>query len=199
MTPDSFIEIDGLKIRYREVNKGLEPAVLLLHGMAFSVDTWVDLGTLDFLAKERIHAIALDLPGFGKSEGKRLNRGKAAIFLKEFLSKIGIEKPIIAGPSMGGGVALRYAIEFNNVSGLVLIAPAGLNDEYIVENLSKIRAPTLIFWGTKDRVFPIKMSSILTEKLVEAKMVICEEARHPCYLDKPDLFHDELLKFIKQV
>jgi pimeloyl-ACP methyl ester carboxylesterase len=67
--PDSFVDSDGVRIRYLMRGKG--PAVLLLHG--FSVDaesSWVAPGILDSLAT-RYTVIALDQRGHGASEKPR--------------------------------------------------------------------------------------------------------------------------------
>ena len=41
--------------------------VILLHGMKFQAATWEELGTLERLSEEGFRAIAVDMPGFGKS------------------------------------------------------------------------------------------------------------------------------------
>lgn len=54
------------KIFYREScpkNGTAKADVLLLHGMRFSSETWLNLGTLDRLSAWDFRAIAIDLPG----------------------------------------------------------------------------------------------------------------------------------------
>ncbi len=199
MVEDSYIEIENVNVRFKAFKEGEDPPIVLLHGMAFNADTWDKLGTLDFIKEIGFKFYAIDLPGFGKSTGKRLNRDKASDFLRKFMLNMGIVEPVLVGPSMGGGVALTYAIKYNALKGLILIAPAGLNDPFIVQNIEKINSPCLIFWGDKDRVFPVTQGYKLREKLKNSKLVICPGARHPCYLDKPKLFHSELKKFLQEI
>uniref|UniRef100_A0A672ZX95 Putative protein-lysine deacylase ABHD14B n=1 Tax=Sphaeramia orbicularis TaxID=375764 RepID=A0A672ZX95_9TELE len=62
-------------------------SVLLLHGIRFSSENWLNIGTLETLAKAGCRAVAIDLPG--ESEGSELHHLKlcccsppAALFLK---------------------------------------------------------------------------------------------------------------------
>ena len=101
---------------------------------------------------------------------------------------------------MGGGIALAFSIKYvDYVAGLVLVAPAGLNDNIILDNLKELKILVLLFWGERDRVFPLKMSSALTNQLPHVNLVICPKARHPCYLDTPELFHKQLLDFLNSL
>jgi pimeloyl-ACP methyl ester carboxylesterase len=52
-----------------------------------------------------------------------------ALNTRALLGSIGVEKPIIMGHSMGGMLAMRYAVSFpGETSGLVLVNPIGLED-----------------------------------------------------------------------
>ncbi|KAK6318881.1 hypothetical protein J4Q44_G00100920 [Coregonus suidteri] len=43
-------------------------SVLLLHGIRFSSENWLNIGTLETLAKAGCRAVAIDLPSFGQSK-----------------------------------------------------------------------------------------------------------------------------------
>jgi pimeloyl-ACP methyl ester carboxylesterase len=58
------VEIDGLKIFYREAGPTNAPTLLMLHGFPSSSRMWEPL--LPLLA-EKYHLIAPDYPGFGNS------------------------------------------------------------------------------------------------------------------------------------
>jgi len=66
---NEYINVNGLKIAYREINKGKseKPLVMLVH-LAATMDNW-DPKFIDLVA-EKHHIILLDLPGVGGSEGK---------------------------------------------------------------------------------------------------------------------------------
>src|ERR1700761_7814511 len=58
------VEIDGLKIFYREAGPANAPTVLLLHGFPSSSRMW---GPVLPLLADKYHLIAPDYPGFGNS------------------------------------------------------------------------------------------------------------------------------------
>ncbi len=64
-TRHRFVDVDGLKIFYREAGADTSPALLLLHGFPTSSHMFRDL--IPALADD-YHVVAPDLPGFGFSE-----------------------------------------------------------------------------------------------------------------------------------
>ena len=57
------------------------------------------LGTLHRLGKEGFHVIAIDLPGFGFSEGIQLDIRESALFMKELIVLFKLQKIILVSPS----------------------------------------------------------------------------------------------------
>lgn len=100
--------------------------MILLHGfMAWSY-TWRH--NLPVLA-EHSRVLALDLRGFGLSE-RNPQRGHSlcdqADLLLRFLDRLGIDQAVLCGNSMGGEIALRFALRYpNRVRALVLAAASG--------------------------------------------------------------------------
>jgi pimeloyl-ACP methyl ester carboxylesterase len=64
-TRHRFVDVDGLKIFYREAGADTSPALLLLHGFPTSSHMFRDL--IPALADD-YHVVAPDLPGFGFSD-----------------------------------------------------------------------------------------------------------------------------------
>ena len=64
-TRHRFVEVDGLKIFYRDAGADTSPALLLLHGFPTSSHMFRDL--IPVLADD-YHVVAPDLPGFGFSD-----------------------------------------------------------------------------------------------------------------------------------
>jgi pimeloyl-ACP methyl ester carboxylesterase len=77
--------------------------VFLLHRASFSSQTWRELGTLTLLGNQGYRAVALDLPGFGKSQSIHTNPSR---FLLTFMQQLKLTPPVIVSPSMSG----RYSL-----------------------------------------------------------------------------------------
>jgi len=65
------IDVEGVKIFYREAGDPNAPAILLLHGLPSSSHMFRDLIRL---LSDRYHVIAPDYPGFGFSDAPPLAR-----------------------------------------------------------------------------------------------------------------------------
>jgi pimeloyl-ACP methyl ester carboxylesterase len=102
-----------------------EPLVLL-HGLGASRLVWKP--QIQALARER-DVIALDMPGFGRSPvlpPERVPHPAAlAETISEHLAELGIERPHVAGNSLGGWVALEMA-KRDRAASACLLSPAGL-------------------------------------------------------------------------
>jgi pimeloyl-ACP methyl ester carboxylesterase len=78
--------VDGTELFFQEIEGvGMAAAtVLLLHGAAFTSQTWVELKTLIALGDAGFRVVALDLPGYGKSARHSSHLDKEQ-FLKSFM------------------------------------------------------------------------------------------------------------------
>jgi len=183
------------KLHYLEAGDPAGLDVLLLHGARFDSETWRGLSTLDLLAKAGFHVIALDLPGYGRSEVSPLD---PEVFLAEAMPALGLESAVIVSPSMSGQYSFPLLIRSpEKVAGFVPIAPAG-SDRYL-RLLKRVKVPTLVVWGEKDEIIPMEKSDALVAVLEDAKRVILKGAGHPCYVDSPEEFHRELLSFLESL
>lgn len=104
-----------------EVKK--ERSVLFIHGAGSTGKRWFK--QLEALG-DNYFAIAIDLPGHLPSEGSCCDQ----VFLyrewiKEFVDAMGLVNPILAGHSMGGAIAMDYALKYpDETVGLILVATA---------------------------------------------------------------------------
>lgn len=188
---EKTIDLDGCSIHALECGDRKGQTVLLLHGMNFQAQTWLELGTMAALADLGLHVLAVDMPGFGKSEANALAPGEV---LTRLFPKENLSRAVLIGPSMGGRIALEFAIAHpEKISGLVLIGAVGV--EEIRTGLSRITVPVLVVWGGEDQVSPLANSDILLEECANAKREIYPQAPHPCYLKQPDRWHASLKAF----
>ncbi|HEY4277897.1 MAG TPA: alpha/beta fold hydrolase [Conexibacter sp.] len=90
--------------------RGSGPPLVLIHGIGARRGAWDPVVKL--LADTR-ETIAIDLPGFGESPP--LPAGEAATIaafidaVEQFFADAGLDRPHVAGNSMGGGIALELA------------------------------------------------------------------------------------------
>jgi pimeloyl-ACP methyl ester carboxylesterase len=115
----------GRRVHVIEAGEG--PPVLFLHASTTSSLSLLPL----FEHLEGVRAIAADRPGFGLSEPvhvpRKRFRGAAVEFIDEVVDELGLEKPTLAGQSMGGTWALWYALARpQRVGRLVLVGSAPL-------------------------------------------------------------------------
>ena len=118
---------DGARAHYRGRGATNAPALLLLHGSNASFLTWEPWSKK---LSGQFHVIAVDLPGHGLTgavpNGDYSQQGMVK-FVAEFADKVGLKAFALAGNSMGGGVAARFAEEHpDRVTHLILVDAGGL-------------------------------------------------------------------------
>ncbi|MEL1263606.1 alpha/beta hydrolase [Pseudoxanthomonas putridarboris] len=104
--------------------------VVLLHGKNFCAATWES--AIAALTGAGYRVIAPDQVGFCKSskpQRYQYSFGQLAANTRALLETLGIERAAIVGHSMGGMLAARYALQYPDATGqLVLVNPIGLED-----------------------------------------------------------------------
>jgi pimeloyl-ACP methyl ester carboxylesterase len=121
------LELYGHRVSYRTAGSG--PALLLLHGIANSSETWERVAPL---LSERFTLIAPDLMGHGQSETPRgdYSLGAHASAARDIATALGHERMTILGHSLGGGIAMQFAYQFpERVERMVLVSSGGLGRE----------------------------------------------------------------------
>lgn len=132
--PGSFIDIDGRRIHYVQAGQG-DP-IVLIHG--WNGSTFSMRYAIPELA-QRHRVIAIDLLGYGFSDrppdGDYSIAGLGTIIAR-VLDALGIERATVLGHSMGGAIAMWFAIHYpERVERLVLVDSATVSEMFRARNV----------------------------------------------------------------
>jgi 4,5:9,10-diseco-3-hydroxy-5,9,17-trioxoandrosta-1(10),2-diene-4-oate hydrolase len=159
--------------------RGDAEAVVLLHGGGPGASSWSNFGrNMPVLAK-RFRVLMMDLPGYGRS-APRPATGHfftvAADALAGLLEQLGIDKVHLIGNSLGGGAALRFALNYPaRVGRLVLMGPGGLTLNVFapdptegVRRLMEFGAPPGPSW---DKMAAFLRTMVFDQRLVTDELI----------------------------
>jgi pimeloyl-ACP methyl ester carboxylesterase len=106
-TQSGFAEVNGTRLYYEAAGSGQPLA--LIHGFSLDTRMWDD----QFEAfAERYWVVRYDARGFGKSALARGERYMHAADLKALLEHLEIAQAAVVGLSMGGGIAIDFALTY---------------------------------------------------------------------------------------
>jgi len=129
---EGFVSVGDARIYYEEMGKGMP--LVMVHGGLLDRHMWDDQFST-FAETNRV--IRYDARGHG------LSKAPSGTFshhedLKRLLDEIKVEKAVIMGLSMGGYVAVDFALAYpNRVRALILVAPGLTGYEFESEPLKK--------------------------------------------------------------
>jgi abhydrolase domain-containing protein 14 len=187
--------LEGGSLHWVEAGPDSGLPVVLLHGGQYDATVWQDMGTLSRLAAAGYRTLAVDLPGFGRSDSVFQPSEEV---LPAVLGTLGVANPVVVAPSMAGLFALPYAIERRDgLSGLVVIAPSGIRT--FADQLRRIRTPTLIIWGENDPRVPMALAEEMQRLIRRSELQVVPDAGHAPYVERPDLFHQMLINFLRSL
>lgn len=122
---------DDLRLHYHETGTEHEETVLLVHGGGPGSSAWSNFKHNIPEFGKYFHTVAPDQPGFGLSDKPTehpqyfVHSSSALVAL---LDQLGIERAHLVGNSLGGGAAVRLALDYPDRAGkLVLMGPGGLS------------------------------------------------------------------------
>ncbi|MGO9417876.1 alpha/beta fold hydrolase [Roseiarcus sp.] len=119
-----FVLVGGIDTYYERRGSG-SPLILIPAGGSHT-STW----RFNIDALSRSHEVwTFDLPGSGYSDKPATfpyTHRSYAEFVRDFMTTMGIPKSVVAGQSLGGTVALEFALDFpERTAGLVIIDAGG--------------------------------------------------------------------------
>jgi 3-oxoadipate enol-lactonase len=126
----------GLSLHYYDLNSGGAPIVILLHGLGATGDSWQL--QLPALLESGYRILAPDMRGFGKSsypEGPNSPRIMAED-VANFLNRLEVTSVYVVGISMGGTIALQFALEH----------PSMVDSLLLVNTFARLRPRKISYW-----------------------------------------------------
>ena len=179
---------NGQRIHYLESGGG-DP-VVFIHGSGPGASGYSNFkGNYPWLAERGLRTIVPDLPGYGLSSKPDDVEYVLEFFvttLAGFLDALGVGRCVLIGNSLGGAIAIQYALERPQaVSKLILMGPGGLEDRAVYFQMEGIQKMMTDFAaGVLDAQGMRRLLSILvydprhiTDELVAERVPVC--ARQP--------------------
>ncbi|MCM2321833.1 MAG: alpha/beta hydrolase [Oligoflexia bacterium] len=142
------------------VDQGQGEAVVLLHG----IPTWGYLWAQSILPLSRSFRVLVpDLLGYGYSDkSDRFERSLSAqaAAIEEWLERLGVRRAALVGHDVGGGIALRLALDFPaRVSGLCLLNSVSY-DSWPIEPILQFSHPRA------DRAISARTAGVLLRRML---------------------------------
>ncbi|MCW2622376.1 MAG: hypothetical protein JWL64_1978 [Frankiales bacterium] len=163
--------VHGYRRSYLRAGSG--PALVLIHGIGDSGETW--RGVIPALARHHT-VIAPDLLGHGRSDKPRADYsvGGFANGLRDLLVLLGIPTATVVGHSLGGGVALQFAYHYpERLERLVLVSSGGLGAE-VTPLLRAASLPGAELVIAASTLPPVRVPVVLAAHLL-AKLRVLED------------------------
>lgn len=131
-----WVDVNGIDIRYIEEGQGLP--LVFLHGNSSCSVAWER--QFEAFAND-FRCIAYDSVnhGFSANSPRDAEEPDRADELEGFLAALGIERPVLAGNSMGGNTILRWAVRHPDEARALIISGAGVRSG--AESAPPQRAP----------------------------------------------------------
>ena len=252
------ITVNKRNVRYFYGGEG--DSLLVIHGGGGGVNAWIN--NLELLA-EHYTVFAPDLPGFGNSQSidDRFSIPEYVDFIERFTGELGLEHFYLIGHSVGGGIAIQYALDYpGKIKRLVLISSLFLGKEIafwarylsspsilrylgvaglvmfdalawffrqfpftftlkppftrvqigigksimslkgqttvLLDRLTGLMMPTLLVWGAKDGVVPVKHAFAAADVIPDCRVHIFEDSGHHIHNQDIQEFSRLLVSFL---
>jgi pimeloyl-ACP methyl ester carboxylesterase len=136
--------IDRTPIRWVESGEGPTP-VVLIHGIPTSPDLWRHVTPL----LDDVRVLAFEMVGYGRSipagEGRDISIAAQARYLDAWLDHLGLDRVVLVGHDLGGGVAQIAALERPERCAGLLLTNAIAYDSWPIPSVRAMRAvPQLV-------------------------------------------------------
>jgi 4,5:9,10-diseco-3-hydroxy-5,9,17-trioxoandrosta-1(10),2-diene-4-oate hydrolase len=153
--------------------------VVMLHGGGPGASAWSNFGRNLPVFADHFQVLMPDQPGFGKSAAPPVEGNYftfAARALASLLDTLQIEKVHLVGNSLGGGTAVRFALNYPERAGrLVLMGPGGLSLNVFspdpTEGVSRLAAFAAPPGPSKEKMAAFLRTLVFNQKLITDELV----------------------------
>ncbi|MDA7577825.1 alpha/beta fold hydrolase [bacterium] len=129
---------NGMNLHYLEFNSDVDQVgtVIFIHGSGPGASGWSNFKkNVNALSETGYRVIVIDIPGYGQTSKPTdaiYNLDFFTHYLDEFLVQKNITQAILIGNSLGGAIAIGYALDHpDKVSHLILMATGGVEEREI--------------------------------------------------------------------
>ncbi len=179
--------VNGIPMRWEETGRREAPPVVLLHGIPTSPRLWRHVAP----RIEGARVLAWEMVGYGASmeagRGRDISVKRQAEYLAAWMDEISLERAIVAGHDLGGGVAQILAVRRpERVAGLVL-TNAICYDSWPVPTVKALRTGGALVEQTPDELFRYAFQAFMRQG--HDRRALAEEAfaeHWPFYSDAPE-------------
>ncbi|HEY3698480.1 MAG TPA: alpha/beta hydrolase [Spongiibacteraceae bacterium] len=129
----NYVDLSGgMKIHYHDLGQGYP--VLFLQGSGGGASGWSNFQfNAPAFVEAGYRALLIDLPGYGyssKPTDVAYTLDYFIGYINEFLEKLGIDKLVLLGNSLGGAIAIGFALKYpQKASQLILMSPGGIENQ----------------------------------------------------------------------
>ncbi len=118
---NGIAEVNGTSLYYEQAGQGR--TLVFIHGFSLDCRMWDD--QFESFARG-FHVIRYDLRGFGRSAPASDDPFDSAADLKALLEYLNVERATVIGLSLGGGIAIDFALAFPELTAALVTADSGL-------------------------------------------------------------------------
>lgn len=190
------------------------PAIIYAHGNGELIDDWAR--EMRDLAEQGLHALAVEFPGYGFSDGKPTRSTIRATFAEAFdrmaaRTDVDEEGIVAYGRSMGGGAAgdltrdrpVAALILQSTYSSTMDVARSMLVPGFLVRDrfdtadaLRRFEGPVLLMHGPADDVLPFSHAQRLSRARPDLEITPIDCAHNDCARVWSDI-RDEVIEFLR--
>ncbi|MBK3496113.1 2-succinyl-6-hydroxy-2,4-cyclohexadiene-1-carboxylate synthase [Viridibacillus sp. YIM B01967] len=140
-----MMTVNGINVHYEIINPRVEKTVVLLHGFTGSSATW---NKVMHLLGEQVRIIAIDLMGHGYTDSPKnvahYSMEKQVAVLHELLIQRNVDVFTLVGYSMGGRVALAYALQYPDTVEQLILESASPGLQMADERAARAKADNVL-------------------------------------------------------